>query len=411
MALRALTPSGTAYCSDCGAETLPDAPECAVCGRPFEGVLDAIRCPFCEAILFRDASECYHCGREIAPVVPPASEEPHGEERFFKRLMDVTEKAARVPAQAPKPADPPPAAPAPEPGPASVPEAPTPVMPASPSEDGSALWMLSEPFQRMLVARKKRVEQMDAIVARARRRVRMLESSHNPVEVREREELKRQISEILVEREDIVRIEEGIMGMERIYRNILHLQQSQLRDREDALKARVETFRKELERREQEKTQIKEREVELDRKEDEFRSLMDRLREREKELDGREERLIQRMQSIEEKATQLAAVEEELRRRAQASGIEEITVKPADAEMRDLKLRLTELEEQMEKVAEEKNRLDEERQRTSAFYEDVKTVLKTLDELLGNLPEGEIKKFAKSKDYQAYEKVLDSLGL
>ena len=386
MALRALTPSGTAYCSDCGAETLPDAEECAVCGRQFEGVLDAIRCPFCGAILFRGATECYHCGREVGPLAPPPEREAgRREERHLRSLLDATEKAVEAPAGASVPA--PPADPPPPP-----PDAPPKVTGAA--DEGTALWMLSEPFQRMLVARKKRIEQMDAIVARARRRVRMLEVSQNPIEMREREELKRQIAEILVEREDILKIEEGIMGMERIYRNILHLQQTQLRDREDSLKARLETFRKELERREQEKEHIKERE---------------------KDLDTREQRLGERMRDLEEKTARLSAIEEELKRRGPRAPTppspEEITIEPADAEIHDLKLRLTELEEQMEKLAEEKNRLSEERQRASAFYEEVKGVLRTLDELLGNLPEARIKKFAKSEDFQAYEKVLDALGM
>ncbi len=415
MALRALTPSGTAYCSDCGAETPSGANECAGCGRTFEGVLEAVRCPFCAAILFRDATECYHCGREVEPPAPPPeTEDARAEERLLKKLLSITEKAAEKALKAP-----PEATASPPPVPVAAPPVPLEATPAlseappaqSPEEEGAALWMLSEPFQRMLTERKKRVEQMDAIVARARRRIRMLETSQNPIEVREREELKRQVEEILVERGDIVKIEEGIMGMERIYRNILHLQQTQLRDREDALKTRVETFRKELEKRELEKTQIKEREDDLNRREGEFRSLVNRIQEREKDLSAREERLAQRVQDLEQKAARLGTVEDDLKRKAEAGGREQITIQPADAELRDMKLRLTELEEQMEKVVEEKNRLDEARQRASAFNEEVKAVLKVLDDLLDALPEDAVKKFSKTKDYEAYEKVLERLGL
>ena len=41
----------------------------------------------------------------------------------------------------------------------------------------------------------------------------------------------------------------------------------------------------------------------------------------------------------------------------------------------------------------------------------MKAVLRFLDELLGKLPEEEVKKFAKSKEFEAYEKVLDAHGL
>jgi chromosome segregation protein len=356
------------------------------CKRPFEGVLEAVRCPFCAAILFRNATECYHCGRKV-----PSGEAEASEESYFEKLLDSTRHALGADDGAGSP---------PRPG-----ETPP----------DSVVFRLSEPFQKILLNRKKRLEQMDALVARARRRIRMLEASNNPIEIREREELKRQIEEILVEREDIIRIEEGIVEMERIYRNILTLQQAQLRDREDALKGRMEAFRKELERRELEKAEIKEREADLNRREDEFRSMMDRLRERERGLEGREARLSETIKALEDRTRQIAAKEDEVRKRIQIAGVrtgpEEITIQTPDAELRDLHLRITELEEQMEGVVEEKNRLREKQEKLSALHEDVKVVLKTLDELLEKLPEAEIKKFAKSKDFSAYEKVLDSFGL
>ena len=240
MALRALTPSGAAYCSECGADAPDERDRCAACNRAFEGVLEAIRCPFCAAILFRNATECYHCGRKV-----PGGEGDASEEVYFEKLLDSNrDRRGRESVETTAPS----AGAKPGGGPSDPP-----------------VFRLSEPFQRILLNRKKRIEQMDALVSRARRRIRMLESSNNPIEIRERE--------------DIIRIEEGIGEMERIYRNILQLQQSQLHDREESLKLRMDAFRKELERREQEKAQIKEREQDLDRREGEFRSMLDRLKE------------------------------------------------------------------------------------------------------------------------------------
>src|SRR3989442_991656 len=89
MALRALTPSGAAYCSECGADALEGGDRCTSCKRPFEGVLEAVRCPFCGAILFRNASECYHCGRKV-----PAAEIEASEESYFAKHLDSTRQAA-----------------------------------------------------------------------------------------------------------------------------------------------------------------------------------------------------------------------------------------------------------------------------------------------------------------------------
>ena len=396
MALRALTPSGGTHCSECGADTPRAADACAVCGRPFQGELEAKRCPFCGGILMRSAMRCYHCGISL-PAEPGVSEES-----FFKSVMDAA--AARAGA--------------------------TPSAPGKPLLSGSldplasneaVLWKLSEPFEKILQSRKKRIEQMDALVSRARRRIKMLETSNNPVELREREELKRQVEEILVEREDILKIEEGITEMERTYHNILNLQQSQLRVREDPLRGRMEMFRKELERQEQEKAQIKEKEGELVRRGEEFRRLVESLQKRERELATREDQMNERLRSLEEQARRLAVLEDGIQRRARPPELttesgartssQEITLKPSDVEIRDLKLRISELEENMEHVLEEKNQLAEDRKRTAAFGEDVKSVLKVLDELLGKLPEDEIKKFARSKNFSTYEKIFEEYGL
>ena len=390
MALRALTPSGAAYCSECGADAPDERDRCAACNRAFEGVLEAIRCPFCAAILFRNATECYHCGRKV-----PGGEGDASEEVYFEKLLDSNrDRRGRESVETTAPS----AGAKPGGGPSDPP-----------------VFRLSEPFQRILLNRKKRIEQMDALVSRARRRIRMLESSNNPIEIREREELKRQIEEILVEREDIIRIEEGIGEMERIYRNILQLQQSQLHDREESLKLRMDAFRKELERREQEKAQIKEREQDLDRREGEFRSMLDRLKERERDLEAREGRLSETVRALEDRTRQVASKEDDARKRAQIadlrSGRAEITIQTSSTEIRDLQLRITDLEEQMERIVEEKNRLKEQHDRLAKAQQDVKSVLRVLDELLEKLPEAEIKKFAKSKEFSEYEKVLDQYGL
>src|SRR5207247_2974816 len=83
-----------------------------------------------------------------------------------------------------------------------------------------SLWKLAEPFDRMLERRKRRLEQMDALIGRARGRIKGLESSTNPLEIRERDELKRQIEELLLEKEDILKIEEGIASLSDAYRDI-----------------------------------------------------------------------------------------------------------------------------------------------------------------------------------------------
>ncbi len=395
MALRALTPSGATYCSECGADAPRTADACAVCGRPFQGDLEAKRCPFCGGVLLRSIARCYHCGISLPPEAVPT------EASFFRSVMDST--SAR-------------SGPLPESSGDSGSGTPPAASPAN-----TALVKFSEPFQKVLLARKKRVVQMDALVALARRRIRMLEPSHHPAEVREREELKRQIEEVLLEREDILRIEKGILEMERIYRNILEMEQSQLREREVTLQDRIEAFRKDVEQQEQDKALIKEKKDDLHHREEELRKLAESFRDRERELVRREEQMTNRIRELEEQGRRLANLEENLKMKSHPPELttggsartapQEITIRPPDAEIRDLKLRISELEENMERVVDERNRLAEEQHRLAASQEGVKEVLRTLDELLGMLPDAEIRKFAKSKGFAEYEKILDEHGL
>src|SRR5437773_405650 len=321
MAQRALTPSNAAYCSECGAETKLDAAQCSRCDQPFEGTIQAVFCPICNSINPAEATECRNCKAKfpepgsIGTAAPLAPGGGTPEEEYLRRILQLSREKAKV-----RDAEPP--------SNADLPEGSE---PASFLESGGregemeeSLWKLAEPFDRMLVRRKRRLEQMDSLIDRARGRIKGLEASQNPLEIRERDELKRQIEELLLEKEDILRLEEGLATMEKTYRNILRLQQDELKARETSLRSRIDAFRRELESREK------------------------------------------------------------------AFG---------------------QLEESMERLVEEKNKLVEQQKDLLALKDELKVVMKDVDELLGDLPADKIEGFAKSKKFALYEKILDSLEL
>src|SRR5205823_8958068 len=103
--------------------------------------------------------------------------------------------------------------------------------------------------------------------------------------------------ELLLEKEDILRLEEGLASMENTYRNILHLQQDELKARETSLGSGIDAFRRELESREKAFGKLKKRESDVVRREDEFRRVMNRVQERQRELEKREELLGRRRAS------------------------------------------------------------------------------------------------------------------
>ena len=419
MAQRALTPGNAAYCSECGAETLPDAAACARCGKAFEGSIEAILCPICNSINAAKSTECVNCNARfpepgsltpVRPPLEPAAGSPA--EEYLRRILQLSRERAKArsapPASARRDAD-------------------LPAISDASEQPGGALdeslWKLAEPFDRMLDRRKRRLEHMDALIERARDRIRSLESSTDPKDVREREELKGQIEGLLLQKEDILKLEEGLVDMEHTYRNILRMQEDELKARESSLRSRVEAFRRELESREKEFGQLKERESDILRREGEFHTLVSRLHEKERELEKREDLLREKGRLLDERLHALSQGEVDIERRRWeleqrgSSGpigrtdTPTVTVKPPDLEMTELKGRVVQLEDQMERVMEERNRLVQETKDLTGLRDELKVVIKDLDELLGELPADKIKDFAKSEKFALYERILERLQL
>ena len=417
MALRALTPSKAAYCSDCGADTPPDAETCEKCGAAFEGFMDAVLCPICNSVNPADARECKKCSAKFPEIqtveVPAKGVEGSPEEEYLRNILRLSrEKAKARLSQAALP-------PMSGSEPVSMTEGDR-----DQSDFEAYLWKLAEPFDRMMDRRKQRLEQMDALIERARSRIKTLEPSTAEAEVKEREDLKRRIEDLLLEKEDVLKIEEGLVDMENTYRNILRMQQDELKAKETTLRARIEAFRAELEKRERSFGQMRERESEFVRREDEFRTLMNRLHEREREMDKREELLRDKARLLDERHHALSEAEVDLERRrwsleqkASVEGVAAkdtsttITVAPEAQELTDLKARMTQMEEQFEKLQGEKAELASAQNSLLEFRETIKTVMKDLDELLGELPEDKIRRFAKSNRFAVYEKIMDQLEL
>jgi hypothetical protein len=72
---------------------------------------------------------------------------------------------------------------------------------------------------------------------------------------------------------------------------------------------------------------------------------------------------------------------------------------------------VTELEEAIEKIIDEKQKLEGEIGDMRGAEAHVREVLKEVDDLLGKLPEEEIRRFARSEAFKRYEKLMERLDL
>jgi len=196
-----------------------------------------------------------------------------------------------------------------------------------------------------------------------------------------------------------------------------------LKARETSLRGRIAAFRHELESREKAFGQLKERESDFVRREDEFRTVMNRVHEREREIEKREELMRDKARLLDERHHALSEAEVDLERRrweleqkvgaARTPSKEEptpVTIK-SDQELGALQSRMVQLEEQMERLAVERNQLMEQQKELLNMKGDLKVVMKDIDELLGDLPKDKIRAFAKSEKFALYEKILEQLQL
>ncbi len=397
------TEDGTSYCSNCDSPVDGVAVNCPSCGKAFDEERDASHCPSCGAPNLIGSISCMKCGKMMKPqrVEPsqPAETSPKEEEP-------------------PKPA---------EPDAEDEPEEEAPEGKPEQSDMKEAerrrqsLWELSEPFEKVIRSRRKRLAKINALLERARERLAVVEESGSGADSEERAELEEQITEVLEEKEEIVRTEEGIAEMERIYRNLLALQETELEKKQEALKVRLQSFEEEIEKRDNERNSLRSRETELKSKEMALQAKIREMEQRELALANQERELKDKLRALRKEELDMmkkkfmgeSTVPTQKGWPGKEGGVEANVVVDgqASAELiekeKELNLKITELEGELEKVTGEREKLKEVNQSLAGNTRDVKKILKILDGLLEKLPDEEIKRFADSEDFRLYEKILE----
>ena len=413
MALRAITPNQEAYCSKCHVKLSLEETRCPGCGEDFTGVIDAGLCGECRAIVTMDSDRCHECNAEFNPVKTSSG---LNETEYLRRMLQwrglqaqklngitppmTLDSAAMMAAAAMS-----------SPGPQPV----------------NVLYQLAEPLEKVLKLRRKRLEQMDGLIAEAKQRIDELGEESDPVNQKEKTRLKRWIDETQMEREDLATIENSMMEMEKVYKNLLALQQVEMQTKEESIRLRLDSVGAELERMEMEKLTIQERETEIMRREDELRKILERIDEKEKELSSLERLLTDRVKAdrvkeSEDQRKKLDDAEKQLekdkwmaaQRQLQSQLIALKTGNDgteSDEKTGEPDARLGEIEERMEKLIKENDEMLQEKEETNRLLSDINRLLKALDELLGQLPKNVIRKFANSEDYRLYETVLQKCGV
>jgi DNA repair exonuclease SbcCD ATPase subunit len=288
-----------------------------------------------------------------------------------------------------------------------------------------SLWELSEPFEKVIKSRRRRLAKINYLLEMTKDKLSALEDTQSPEDEAEREKLRMQVDEIMGEKEEIVNIEDGIAEMERIYRNLLALQEAELEKKQDALKNRLQTFEEKIEEWTQERNGLKSKEKDLKTRESEIMKKLQEIQQRELNIQDREKQLKDKMRDLRREELDIM----KMKFTGDSSSLEtqkgwvkkgegaQAEVVPVDSnggpspDQVEINRRIDELEEQVKKAVEERESLRSVNETISKNQVEVKRILKILDDLLEKLPEAEIKRFADSEDFKLYEKVLDEFEM
>jgi DNA repair exonuclease SbcCD ATPase subunit len=411
---------GTSFCSNCNNKVEGMAADCPSCGKTFDKNQDASRCRSCGVPNLPGSISCLKCGKNLTTTI---TEKPEPEKTSPDEVTS-----------------PPPSSPAPTEVTSPPPSSPAPKESTTRTKDEEMkkkqavedarrrtqnLWELSEPFEKVIRSRRKRLAKINFLLERTKEKLTNVEKSQTPEDEVERKKLKIQIDEIMNEKEEIVNIEEGIAEMERIYRNLLALQETELQKKQSALQTRLQSFEEKIEEWTQERDGLKSKEQILTAKETELKKKLQEIEQRERGLLVREKELKDKMsdfrkEELDMMKMKLTGDSSSLKSqkgwvgKGEGSQAEVITVNsdggPAP-DQEEINRRLVELEEQVKKAINEREELKKTNQTITKDQNQVKRILKILDDLLEKLPDNEIKKFADSEDFKLYEKVLEKFEM
>ncbi|MCK5038859.1 MAG: zinc ribbon domain-containing protein [Thermoplasmata archaeon] len=462
MAKKGRTHEGNVHCSECGSIIEATSTTCEHCGEALEDEFQAIICPYCGTVLDNDSKECFNCGLKFQATRDVTNLRSQEDEEFLSRLLQwgKTQKPPEAPAQEDIKE---------EEDATDVfktflgSQATTPIVEESIKEiqktaeevselekREESILKLATPLQTLLKARRQSLNVAEEEIEKIKKELDSMNGSSDPEAISKKAELEMRMSEISIERDEIRQLEDNIHNMDVTYRNLLEKHQQELVEKEANFKVRLTSFKAEMTRREQEKERMKAREEFLKKKEMELTDRIDSLKDREKSLRKTEQEMRKTIDSLKEEKTDNTAIWEQLQyiwlieekelksimnksKKARAEWMEgqitaqnelkktmdggkspEEIAKELDIfskKEKELNKKIASLESALKKTEEQESELSAEEKKLVNIHDDIKEILKEVDDLLGHLPEDKIDAFAKSEKFKIYEKVMDELGL
>lgn len=461
MAKRGHTEEGKVFCSECGSIIDKESAKCEHCTEPLDGDFEAVVCPYCATVLDSTTENCTNCGLRFKKETSGGGRSKEDEE-FLSRLLDwgrnleqkravedkeETEKATETLKDIMG---------------ASIPteyeEETLQEIKKSAEERAEfdkreeSIVQMATPLRKALDLRKKALNNLERDIKPLRDELENIDPSDIEGD-KKRSEIERQVAEIMVERGAIQGLEENIANMDSAYRQLLKKHSVDIKEKEENLNTRLNAFKSEMDRRDKEKDKLKHREEILEDREKELVDRIESLKQREISLESTEDKLKQEIEALKEEKGSVEDMKAPASKLIVAKGkwlVDEKEVKKIlkkskkvreawleeqasiqgaissgesqeqmteesqerlEAREKELQDKIDRLEERLASVESEEKLIVAEEKALAVDEERIKKVLKILDDLLENLPEDIINKFAKSKDYKHYDELMEELGL
>ncbi|MBA3045702.1 MAG: hypothetical protein KKH41_06330 [Candidatus Thermoplasmatota archaeon] len=459
MARRGHTSEGKTYCSECGSGVEANSEKCEHCDVSLTEDFQAIVCPYCTVIAAAGSSVCSNCGLKLAQESETRNKE---DEEFLSRLLDwgknleakrvqedklETETATNIFKDVVGTISPTP-----------MQEETLKEIKKSAEERAEfekreeSIMKMADPLKKALDLRKKALDELESRFKNLQTELANL-SPEDLDSDRKRSEIERQLSEILQEKGTIQNLEENINNMDIAYRQLLKQHSAEIKNKEETLNTRLAAFKKEMERREMEKEKLRSREEFLETKEKELENRITYFKEQEASLKKTEDEMKKEIAALKAEkngvselkvpATQMIEtsgkwlvgeeelanilkkskkvrddwLEEQRKIQESISKGEPSTVIARESEDRlnereqELQQKIDVLEKKLTETISEEKGLEKAEAEAAFDIGRLKKVLKILDDLLENLPDDVVEKFAKSKDYKKYDELMQELGL
>ncbi len=420
MASKGLTRSGDAYCLSCLQLVDRNDTRCPSCASELTEETKAFLCPKCQTVVALGEPQCSKCGLKFK-VKSLKTREPAEDDKFLMKLIEWGK-----PPEDQKPGD--------ETTYKSSGEATAELKPPGPSEDQIQKFAkLRDSIRDLMVNRSQMLERMETRIAEEKARLNQMP----PLEGKSgnAEQVEAEIMSLANEMADITMLQ---AHMESLSDEISALMDSV--EISEAAKARglaARALRKKLEAKEKELEELRAREEQLFTKEAMVDRKIQAYAHKKRQLDEQEEDLKLRLTKLEAERAELerlkavaeGAKTDEERAQAREEWMDEekrfkqrlqnlhssvVTHRTgqqatADSEPAEVSLdkMIASLENQIGNLILEKVELQKKTSEAMMFDEDLKKLLKVLDQMLGQLPEDIIERFSKSEDFALYERILD----